>query len=699
MASKIIINLDTSRDQFVVTKCKQNDDITLEAYIYENGAALDLSSKSITIQALKADKTYIIQNTNITKENNKIIANLDRDFTRAPGKTEIEIVLVETGKQNTTFSFSLEVIGSVIRGAVESSNTVTILEELDNKIVEAGQVKEETEHLIATGGAATTGDIQQVNAQLETNANKIGILFRVQKSLDEFPIQVPEVDDTARIQRAIDACYDEGSNTPSVLRLTPGLLKISNSLIFRAGVNIIGSGTMMGTDGTASSSRFGGTTIMMAKDVNKPVFYANTFVHGASIMNLKITQEPGSTTDVSGAHGIHIDRNDSEISGFGELTIIDRVMIEGMGGDGIRFGPGTESQPLILGHISLHRNGGYGINFDGENYGHVRAISIKGDLKSNANGKALIRIANVSGQSNFLFETVGIEADGTGCKTEAILIENCNAPNITINQLDVRVHGATGLDPNASVIRVKSSTPSVNNVGAVLNIGRVVHFEETSGKGYKYLYYDENIESGATGSYILMSDANKNGVFTKHMFFVQNDWNGAKAGVVFQSVKAGKRWSIGAGKHTDANGHIMRINHPNDYANDGEVAFYNGNTTETARLRNSGDFWMLGNLGLGGSFSNPNAQIIVGTGYPEGVVTANLGSIFIRTDGSVGSFLYVKTSTGNTGWRNMQTVSSGTTASRPTGSLPVGFQYFDTTLNKPIWWNGSVWKDSSGTTV
>lgn len=166
MASKIIINLDTSRDQFVVTKCKQNDDITLEAYIYENGAALNLSSKSITIQALKADKTYIIQNTNITKENNKIIANLDRDFTRAAGKTEIEILLVESGKQNTTFSFVLEVVGSVIKGAVESSNTVTILEELDNKIVEAGQVKEETEQLIQSGGAATTGDIANINAQL-----------------------------------------------------------------------------------------------------------------------------------------------------------------------------------------------------------------------------------------------------------------------------------------------------------------------------------------------------------------------------------------------------------------------------------------------------------------------------------------------------------------------------------------------------
>lgn len=172
MASKIIVNLDTSIEFFLNSKCKQNDDLILECNIFENGLAKDLSNCSIVIQALKADKTYIIQNTDITKSNNKFISNLVRDFTRVPGTTKIEIVLVESSKQNTTFSFSLEVIGSVIKGAVESPNTVTILENLQEKIVEAGAVKEETEQLIKSGGAATTGDIQKVNAHLEQKAHK-----------------------------------------------------------------------------------------------------------------------------------------------------------------------------------------------------------------------------------------------------------------------------------------------------------------------------------------------------------------------------------------------------------------------------------------------------------------------------------------------------------------------------------------------
>jgi hypothetical protein len=45
------------------------------------------------------------------------------------------------------------------------------------------------------------------------------------------------------------------------------------------------------------------------------------------------------------------------------------------------------------------------------------------------------------------------------------------------------------------------------------------------------------------------------------------------------------------------------------------------------------------------------------------------------------------------------TPDSGTTANRPTEFLLVGQFYYDTTLSKPIYWNGTVWKDSAGTTV
>lgn len=34
---------------------------------------------------------------------------------------------------------------------------------------------------------------------------------------------------------------------------------------------------------------------------------------------------------------------------------------------------------------------------------------------------------------------------------------------------------------------------------------------------------------------------------------------------------------------------------------------------------------------------------------------------------------------------------SGPTSNRPTNNLYVGQPFFDTTLNKPVYWNGSTW--------
>lgn len=45
---------------------------------------------------------------------------------------------------------------------------------------------------------------------------------------------------------------------------------------------------------------------------------------------------------------------------------------------------------------------------------------------------------------------------------------------------------------------------------------------------------------------------------------------------------------------------------------------------------------------------------------------------------------------------------SGTTAQRPTANLFIGRQYFDTTLNKPVFLSAvrpTVWRDAAGTVV
>lgn len=51
-------------------------------------------------------------------------------------------------------------------------------------------------------------------------------------------------------------------------------------------------------------------------------------------------------------------------------------------------------------------------------------------------------------------------------------------------------------------------------------------------------------------------------------------------------------------------------------------------------------------------------------------------------------------------WQILVAVSqSGTTANRPTSLLWTGRTYFDTTLNRPIWWTGTQWIKADGTVV
>ena len=66
-------------------------------------------------------------------------------------------------------------------------------------------------------------------------------------------------------------------------------------------------------------------------------------------------------------------------------------------------------------------------------------------------------------------------------------------------------------------------------------------------------------------------------------------------------------------------------------------------------------------LGYGSSTGSQVQYIKWGAGTPEGVVTANPGSLYLRNDGGAGTSMYIKeTGTGNTGWATMGTTSGWT---------------------------------------
>jgi hypothetical protein len=79
---------------------------------------------------------------------------------------------------------------------------------------------------------------------------------------------------------------------------------------------------------------------------------------------------------------------------------------------------------------------------------------------------------------------------------------------------------------------------------------------------------------------------------------------------------------------------------------------------------------------------------IVGVNYTETSSTV----ITFLTGLNVGDVVECTTSVSTT----TNPIDAGTTANRPTASATTGQYYFDTTIGKPIWWNGTIWVLATG---
>lgn len=116
-----------------------------------------------------------------------------------------------------------------------------------------------------------------------------------------------------------------------------------------------------------------------------------------------------------------------------------------------------------------------------------------------------------------------------------------------------------------------------------------------------------------------------------------------------------------------------------------------GVTTEDIANNSSGRVTTFGNLHdlNTSSFSDGATLYSSATGTLTTSVTSSFVGYVLNSNANAGTILALPRS---------RDQLDGTTAARPT-TVSVGTMYLDTTLNKPIWWNGTVWIDATGATV
>ena len=137
MANELNVTLDTGQENYQMLKCKQNDIRTLVATLLDKGSPFSFTGYTgININVKKPDNTVYIQTlvpNSFTLTGNILSVELAQDITRVAGQVDLEIEIKFGSGGITTFTFSLDVIASVIvDGATVSENTKNLLEMIRN---------------------------------------------------------------------------------------------------------------------------------------------------------------------------------------------------------------------------------------------------------------------------------------------------------------------------------------------------------------------------------------------------------------------------------------------------------------------------------------------------------------------------------------------------------------------------------------
>lgn len=145
--------------------CKQLDDIIMKIIVYDKSLPADLSEYSYRLKAFKSDQVPLIQNSNISIDNNVLTIKASNQLTTTSGivKAELQFINKTTLEKKSTFYLNIEVVASVLYVDSDiSTPTCTLLEELDHKLDQVGNIGSIVDKAIVVKGQLET-DITTAN--------------------------------------------------------------------------------------------------------------------------------------------------------------------------------------------------------------------------------------------------------------------------------------------------------------------------------------------------------------------------------------------------------------------------------------------------------------------------------------------------------------------------------------------------------
>lgn len=420
-------------------------------------------------------------------------------------------------------------------------------------------------------------------------------------------------DDTVAIQNAIDAAAVVGGKVffPSGEYLVSKQGSNQAAILLPDWVSLEGVAV-----GTSSGSETG-SRIKLAngQDVHVLGNFTVAGISGSSIANLGINGNRANNTAGSGIY------YEAVLSS----TTLDNVKIGQTADHAIEINSGG-SVPIWFTNVFTGANGKSGLSINCANATGINLLNIQVDNCGLAGGgdagiylnSGSTNNTNVCIQ-NFRFEqNIAVDANASGL---GIQLNNMNSSTVLIQQaygFSNKSTGTvddfikvTGTSARLSMLAITTDDAWVNIYNDAVNTKTIAY----SSDGIQGFIPSLNVKD-----VLKVRSATTNGVCSLST-------------------------SAGSGRLT--------INKSSDGGTGGNVDFFQATDSKKANIDTNGTYWASsGTVKLGGSDNaSPDGFITQGIGTPEGVVTANVGSLFLRLDGSTSTTLYVKTSgTGNTGW-------------------------------------------------
>jgi len=291
------------------------------------------------------------------------------------------------------------------------------------------------------------------------------------------------------------------------------------------------------------------------------------------------------------------------------------------------------------------------------------------------------------------------EGNGFGYVIAGRVVENYgnigqNAKDISYSSLSSSVNGATGKNSFAAGFLSQASGESSSCMGySCISSGKgsfaIGWNTEASGTGSTATGYDTKAIGYASFATGLDNDAT--GDFS-HAEGTDNVASGRSSHVEGERNVASASYSHSEGYFTDATANSSHAEGDHSLAS-GVNSHAEGNYT----IAKNSDSHAQGRFNVGSS-NDTIHETGIGTS-----TSARKNGFEVYTDGTLTAPETTIALINNRGSKALTTKeyvdgTNDTTANRPT-DIRIGLYHFDSTLNKPIWHNGTSWTDSDGTVV